>query len=397
MSQKRFRILQIFNRYLQYGGEEGSVLRIGDSLQEIADVGYFLSSSADVVNGSELDKAMAPILAFHNFKALREIEKYQNFGKFDLWQIHNTFPFLSPAVYQLAYKKKIPVVQYLHNYRMSCVNGYFLNHGETCTSCIDGNFTKAALTGCWHDSRIVSGYAGLILRRMRSLEVYTKNSAWIALSSKQKEIHARMGIPEKNIHIIPHFFVPNPTHKLPSTGKDVLYVGRLSREKGVHELLDAWKLVKASDSKLLLMGNGPEEASLKVRMLSEGIRNVEFVGFVPKGEQSGMWGRSAFSIVPSIWEDPLPTVVFEAWEHGRPVIATNVGGNQETVVDGVNGLKVEMRDPVQLAGAIDRLLTDRDLCVRLAEAGMQDILTKFTREEWLLKMNAVYNYCFEGT
>jgi len=394
MSINRLRILQVFNRYLQYGGEEGSVLRIGDALQDIADVGYFLSSSSDVVEAGFLMKAMAPILALHNFKAVRELERYQKAGKFHLWQIHNTFPFLSPAVYELAYKKHIPVVQYLHNYRMSCVNGYFLNHGKTCTSCIDGNFTKAAMTGCWRENKFFSGFAGLVLSRMRSLGVFEKNSAWIALSSKQKELHVRIGIPSENIHIVPHFFVPNPAHKLPLRGKDVLYIGRLSREKGVHELLDAWKLVKPSDSSLLLMGDGPEEKALADRIRLENIRNVELVGFVPKGTQEAVWARSAFSVVPSIWEDPLPTVIFEAWEHGRPVIATNVGGNQETIVHGVNGLKVEMANPSQLAEAIDTLLSDRDLCKRMADAGMEDIRTKFARDRWLLKMQAVYNFCF---
>jgi glycosyltransferase involved in cell wall biosynthesis len=393
MAKNRFRILQIFNRYLQYGGEEGSVLRIGDAMQEISDVGYFLGASSDILYGGIWQKVMAPVYALHNFKTIHDLKRYQFAANYHLWLIHNTFPFLSPSVYELAYKLQIPIVQYLHNYRMSCVNGYFLNHGKTCTSCIDGNFTTAALTGCWRDSRIVSGYAGLVLSRMRNLGVFEKNSAWIALSSKQKELHVRMGIPEEKIHIIPHFFVPNPANKLSANGKDVLYVGRLSREKGVHELLDAWKLVTASDSSLVLMGNGPEERPLAERIRSEKIRNVEFLGFISKEAQGAVWARSAFSVVPSIWEDPLPTVIFEAWEHGRPVIATNVGGNRETINDGVNGLKVEMSNPVQLAQAIDALLGDRALCNQMAEAGMEDIRTKYSRNQWLAKMQLVYNLC----
>ena len=157
--KRRPRVLQIFNRYLEYGGEQGSVGRIGDTLQQIADVEYFLTSSDQLLGGrtpEEMVKAAA--FAFHNPQVIGRLKRYQRIGRFDIWLIHNVFPAMSPSVYALAFKLGIPVVQYLHNYRMSCVNGFFLNHGETCTSCIHGNFSKAALTGCWHDSRLVSGW-----------------------------------------------------------------------------------------------------------------------------------------------------------------------------------------------------------------------------------------------
>ncbi|MFM8458136.1 MAG: glycosyltransferase, partial [Chthoniobacterales bacterium] len=234
--ERRLRILQIFNRYLEYGGEQGSVVRIGDSLQQSADVEYFLTSSDQLLGGKRPDELVkAAAFALHNPDTVRRLERYQKIGRFDLWQIHNVFPAMSPSVYGLAFKLGVPVVQYLHNYRMSCVNGFFLNHGQECTSCIHGNFSKAALTGCWHDSRLVSGWMGVVMMRVRAMGVFQKVSAWIAISNAQKNLHVRMGIPAERIHVLPHFFEPNPARFISESGRDVLFVGRLSKEKGVEQ------------------------------------------------------------------------------------------------------------------------------------------------------------------
>jgi glycosyltransferase involved in cell wall biosynthesis len=386
------RVLQLFNRYLQYGGEEGSVLRIGDALQEICDVGYFLSSSEKYTKGATLDFLKGPLVSLHNSEVMGRLSKCQSLGGYEVWQIHNTFPFMSPSVYGYAFQNNIPVIQYLHNYRMSCVNGYFLNHGKHCTSCIGGNFTKAALTGCWRDSRIVSGWAGLILTRMRSLGVFDNVSAWIALSRKQKEIHVSMGIPEERIHLIPHFYEIDPKRLIHEQGKDVLFIGRLSDEKGVHLLLDAWKIAGRAGSSLIYMGDGPELIPLKNRVSAEGIRNVRFLGFVKKEDQSEIWRQSAFAVVPSIWEDPLPTTVFESWERGRTVIASAMGGNRETVDHGETGMKFRNGDVQEFADAISFLLDSPAECVRMAAKGLEVLTSCYKKDDWMAKMRSVYRH-----
>jgi len=388
---RRPRVLQIFNRYLEYGGEQGSVFRIGDTLQQAAEVEYFTTSSEDLVGESTPeDMLRAAALALHNPRVTRRLERYQAVGRFDLWQIHNVFPAMSPSVYALAFRRRIPVVQYLHNYRMSCVNGYFLNHGETCTSCIQGNFLRAGLTGCWRESRATSAWMGLVLTRVRALGVFQKVTAWIALSRAQKELHVRMGIPAERIHLVPHFFEPDDKLRLTEPGRDVLFLGRLSLEKGVHELLDAWKLTQTGGAKLLLAGDGPERGALERRTAAEGIPQVEFLGFINKDHQAEVWRRAAFSVVPSVWQEPLPTVVFEAWERGRPVVVSDAGGLADIVDDGVDGLKVPMRDAVAWSQALSRMLSDVPGRVTMAEMGHRKLRSRYGKDAWLDKMKAVY-------
>ena len=389
--ERRPRVLQIFNRYLEYGGEQGSVGRIGDTMQEIADVEYFLTSSDQMLGRrTPEDMVKAAALAFHNPPVIERLKRYQKIGRFDIWLIHNVFPAMSPSVYALAFNLGIPVVQYLHNYRMSCVNGYFLNHGQTCTSCIHGNFTKAALTGCWRNSRLISGWMGVVMMRIRAMSVFRKVAAWVALSQRQKELHVEMGIPAERITINPHFFLRRADLFIDTPGRDVLFVGRLSKEKGVEQLLDAWKRTDRGEAKLLLAGDGPERAALENKIAAENIGGVEFLGFVAKEDQAAIWRRALFSVVPSIWQEPLPTVVFEAWERGRPVVVSDAGGLADSVQDGVDGLKVPMRDADAWAAAMGKFLGEPERCTAMARAGVSKLERDFTKEKWLERIEAIY-------
>ena len=390
--QGRPRVLQIFNRYLEYGGEQGSVGRIGDTMQEIADVEYFLTSS-DQLLGQRMPEEMvkAAALALHNPQVVERLKRYQKIGRFDIWLIHNVFPAMSPSVYALAFNLGIPVVQYLHNYRMSCVNGFFLNHGETCTYCIHGNFTKAALTGCWHNSRVVSGWMGAVMVRVRAMGVFRKVAAWIAISRAQKDLHVQMGIPAERIHVLPHFYEVDPERFIVEPGRDVLFVGRLSKEKGVEQLLDAWKRTDRGEAKLLLAGDGPERAALENKIVAEKIGGVEFLGFVAKEDQAAMWNRAAFSVVPSIWQEPLGLVVFEAWERGRGVVVSDAGGLADSVDDSISGFKVPMRDAEAWAAAMGKLLREPARSVEMARAGVAKLERDFTKEKWLERIGAIYD------
>jgi glycosyltransferase involved in cell wall biosynthesis len=388
---RRPRVLQIFNRYVEYGGEQGSVGRIGDALQQIADVEYFLTSSEQWLGRrTPEDLVKAAASAWHNPEVIDRLERYQKIGRFDAWQIHNVFPVMSPSVYALAFQLGVPVVQYLHNYRMSCVNGFFLNQGETCTSCIHGNFTKAALTGCWHDNRLVSGWMGAVMMRVRAMGVFEKVAGWIAISGAQKDLHVQMGIPAERIQVLPHFYEVDPARFIAEPGRDVLFVGRLSKEKGVEQLLDAWKRTDRGEAKLVLAGDGPERAALENKTAAEKIGGVEFLGFVAKEDQEALWKRAAFSVVPSIWQEPLGLVVLEAWERGRAVVVSDAGGLSDTVEEGVDGLKVPMRDAEAWARAIGGMLREPARCRAMAGAGLLKLRSDYTQEKWLKCIGNVY-------
>ena len=142
---------------------------------------------------------------------------------------------------------------------------------------------------------------------------------------------------------------------------EVLYAGRLSEEKGVLELVAA-----AGDLNLVVAGDGP----LRRRV-------PQARGFLPNDELQHLYARAAVVACPSRREG-FGVACLEAMAHGRPVVASAVGGLKDLVVDGETGLLVPPRDPQALRAALERLLADRDLRRRLGAAGRERARERFS-------------------
>jgi glycosyltransferase involved in cell wall biosynthesis len=145
---------------------------------------------------------------------------------------------------------------------------------------------------------------------------------------------------------------------------EVLYAGRLSAEKGVLELVEA-----ARGLRLVVAGDGP----LRERVPAA-------LGFVPHDELQGLYARAAVVVCPSRREG-FGVACLEAMAHGRPVVATDVGGLRDLVVDGETGIVVPPRDPAALRAALQRLLGDGDLRRRLGAAGRERARERFSWEQ----------------
>jgi glycosyltransferase involved in cell wall biosynthesis len=391
---RRLNILQLFSRYQYYGGEESSVYRIGDALQGPFDVEYLLASTSEMLGGTWRQKVTLPVSLFYNVEVARKLRRYQEVGRFDLWQVHNVFPAMSPVVYQQAFKLGVPLVHFLHNYRFGCTNGFLLNHEAICEKCIRGNFWPAIANKPWHDSRVASGVMGAVLAYTRSLDVFNKVAKWIAISHFQKSKHVEMGMPEEKIEVVYHFYerLKEPPPAAPQG--HALFVGRLSAEKGVMHLLEAWKIMNRPDRRLVVVGEGPELPRLKSHAEKSGLSNVSFPGFLPQEEQRQLWADAAFSIVPSIWYEPFGMVVLEAWSHARAVVAHEIGALPELIEDGRTGLLAKPDDPARLAEAIAKAFDQPEWMSEMGNAGRERLARDFNQVIWLDKMKAIYNSIF---
>jgi len=388
----RLRVLRIFGRYREYGGEEAAARRIHETLKPYMDGEWFESSTDAMLGTSFPARILAPFRVIHNERIGQELRRLQATRKFDAWEIHNVFPSLSPSVYAAGIRLGVPLIQYLHNYRLSCVNGMFLNHGKPCVRCINGNFFPAVQTKCWRNSRVACGFTGLALTRMRRLEVFRNVKAWIAISEAQKSLHIRMGIPAERIHVVPHFLEVTQ-HQVPPIGQDgyALFLGRLSVEKGVAQLLEAWRQVKYPGARLVIAGKGPEEEKLRAFARDKRLTNVEFRGFVPAEAQTDLWAGARFLVAPSIWEEPFGLVVLEAWAHGRPALTSDRGSFPEIINAG--GLLCSPDSPAELAAAIHKMFEPTDLISNMAAAGQKQLRTKFSRKSWINRIRSVYEQC----
>ena len=171
-----------------------------------------------------------------------------------------------------------------------------------------------------------------------------------AIAAQARELGAR------DVRVVP------PGIEIPAAGRreadppEVLFVGRLSAEKGIEDLLAA-----ADGLNLVVVGDGPLRAAVPTGL-----------GYVSREEVLDRYRRAAVVVCPSR-RDGFPVACAEAMAHGCAVVATAVGGLPDMIVDGETGLLVPPRDPRALRAAIDRLLADPDLRRRLGDAAREHI------------------------
>lgn len=385
------KILQIFASYLQYGGEEGSVHRIADSLRKEHEVSGFYCSTKEMLSTGPLGKFLVPIKAFRNDDVIQRLRELHESQSFDFWLVHNVFPAISPAAYDLADELGVPIIHYLHNYRFGCVNGFFFTEGADCRKCSAGSFIHGAVGKCWRDSYAQSSVMALLLARTRRKGLFEKVAKWIAISQAQKDLHVRMGIPADRIEVIHHFYTPQlppPPAPSPETGY-ALFIGRLSPEKGVGRLIDAWALLPGN-RELVIAGDGPSLPSLRSQVASLGLGNIRFAGFVDADAQKELWEGASFSVVPSLWQEPFGMVVLEAWARKRPVVAHRIGAMPELITDGVNGFLSGIEDPRQLSEALDRAFLAGDELPRMGANGYDLLGSHFGEGRWLGEISRVF-------
>jgi glycosyltransferase involved in cell wall biosynthesis len=187
--------------------------------------------------------------------------------------------------------------------------------------------------------------------------------------------------------------VPGLKQKLGFNEEDpvLMVVARLEPQKGHAVLMEAMTRIRQrfANARLICVGDGALRAELEQQVRSLGLGEaVRFVGYQPNVED---WLALAdVTVLPSYFEG-LPLVAVECLAAGRPLVATAVDGTPEVVIDGRTGLTVPAGDPVALAGAIVRLLSDRDLGGRLAHAGREWVLGRFSEEQQAERTAALYH------
>ena len=230
---------------------------------------------------------------------------------------------------------------------------------------------------------------GLITNHIRRLPLFERVFRWIAVSEAQKREHVRMGIPADKIKVIHHFLDVETPPLPPSRSPTAIFVGRLSPEKGVEKLLEAWKRVEGGERRLVILGDGPERTNLERK--ARELKGVEFVGFVTKKDQERYWQEALFSVVPSIWMEPFGMTILESWSNGRPVVGHAIGALPELIREGVDGTLANPKSVEDLARKLDGLLSNPKQAGAMGLAGRQHLEDYFSRRRWLKEISVIYD------
>ena len=356
------KILLVHNTYQQRGGEDSVVANELALLNDAGHQAELVSTANDTISGFAMT-IRAAAGAIYSSAGRRLVDDAIKRVRPDVVHVHNFFPLISPSVFHATAAAGIPSVWTLHNYRVTCANGLLFRDGRPCEDCIARPPLPAVMHRCYRGSLPGSAAVAASIGIHRSLSTWRKVDRFIALSEFARAKFIQAGLPEGRISVKPNS-VPEPDAEArPAERGGFVYVGRLSVEKGVDMLIEAWRSVAAP---LLIVGEGPDLPRLRAAASP----NVSFAGWMERNEVSRALASASAAIVPSIWYENCPMSVIEAFAHGTPVLASNIGALGEMVQHGENGFHFAAGDPHDLA-RLANFLIDRPEQLARAGAGAQ--------------------------
>ncbi|GAA2330667.1 glycosyltransferase family 4 protein [Dactylosporangium salmoneum] len=319
------KVVVAHNRYAS-GQPSGENVIVDAEIAQLGAAGIdvlpFLRSSDEIGTFSAAQKVLLPLSPIRNGESQRALTALIRAEKPDLVHLHNPYPLISPAIVKTAHANGLPVVHTVHNYRQVCAPGLYFRDGHICTECRGRAFPLPAITHtCYRGSKAQSAVMAATLAYHRG--TWKQVDHYIALTDRIAEHLADFGIPAGRITVKPNG-IPD-AGAAPGPGTGFLYAGRLTPEKGLELVLDAWSRHPDGElGTLRIVGDGPLRPAAE-RAAAER-RDVTYVGPLDNAAVRAEIAGAACVIAASTWHDVLPTIILEALSGGRPVLVTDRGG-----------------------------------------------------------------------
>jgi len=311
----------------------------------------------------------------------------------DLVHFHNTFPLIGLAGYQAAARAGVPIIQTLHNFRLLCPSSSFLRKGRVCQLCANRSFAWPAIRhACYQHNSLASGVVAIDnYWNLRNKIKHT--SQFIALTEHARNIFVSSGFPQQKLALKPNFVRLDPGEQT-TVGPEVLYVGRLSEEKGINVLLEAW-MQHAAPYPLKIVGDGP--LGHQVAAASQKNPFIQWLGQLSHEDTIAEIKKANVLVMPSICFETFGRTTIEAFATGLPVVASNLGAMAEIVLDGVTGLRFEPGNPLDCLEKIRMIAENSQLRQQLARAARQEYLNRYSADSNYQILLQIYESAIAGS
>jgi glycosyltransferase involved in cell wall biosynthesis len=365
------KILICHNYYARRSGEESVVERESALLKEKGhSVSIFSYDNRDAQN---MNPAGLGLRALYSRQTGRDLMSILRETEFDIAHVHNTWLLMSPTVYKYLWQDGIPVVKTVHNYRWLCPVATFYRDGIRCHDCVEkiGGVLHGIVHKCYLDSLSGSSTASARLFLHRDLlQTFNKYIDVIVVQNnfvKEKLIAA--GFPAERMAVKGNFLKRDEIVQS-APGDFYIAAGRLEPAKGLATLLDA---CEETGIRTKIFGEGPMHDWLQGQIESRFAQNqnVQLMGYVSRQELLDNFATTRALIFPSEWYESYPISIVEAMAHGKPVIASNIGGMLSIVDDGMNGLLFEVGNSHALASKLNMLWEDDNLYEKLSRGARE--------------------------
>jgi glycosyltransferase involved in cell wall biosynthesis len=381
----------LHNHYQQPGGEDQVFTAEGDLLEARGHhVLRYISHNDRIADMSRPALAKATIW---NSAAYREVRALIQRERPHVAHFHNTFPLLSPAAYYAARAERVPILQTLHNYRLLCPNALFYRDGGVCEDCLGKMIPWPGVAhACYRSSHSSSAVVAAMLTTHRAMGTWNGAvDAYIALTEFARQKFVQGGLPARKTFVKPNFVFPDPG---PGKGRGeyVLFVGRLSQEKGVDTMLAAWQRL-GMKVPLKIVGDG--ELAPRVEEAAGRHDGVEWLGRQSKDGVLALMKDARTLIFPSVWYEGFPMVIAEAYAVGLPVIASDLGSMASLIAPGRTGLLFRSGDPDHLAAQVKWASVHPAEVEGMREGARREFEAHYTAERNYELLTAIYGAIIE--
>jgi glycosyltransferase involved in cell wall biosynthesis len=351
----------------------------------------FFISCVDYNNlGGVVDKTKSAVNILYSFEAKRKISLLLKIIKPDIIHLNNFAHQITPSILDEIKKYNIPTVMTMRDYKMVCPTYSMLVNGVSCEKCKFGRFYHCALNRCSKGSLIKSLInVGEMYLHHKILRIYDKIDVFIAPSRFLMDKVKEMGMIGEVVHLSNCVDIEVFQPAYGWQDNSIVYLGRLSHEKGVCTLIDAVKDIKKV--RLKIVGDGPLKGSLQGKIQSEKITNVNFLGYKAGQELHEEIRRSMFLVIPSECYENNPRSVIEAFALGKPAIGARIGGIPELVQDWKTGLTYTSGDVDDLKDKIQLMLNNADKISEMGQNARRYVEDEFTANVHYNKLISIYD------
>jgi glycosyltransferase involved in cell wall biosynthesis len=337
------RILLVHNYYQLRGGEDVVVEQELALLKAKGHTAELFSVHNDSIQGLAQKAITGALVVYNPWAKAALAEKLRDFRP-DVVHVHNFFPKLSPSIFDACRAAGIPSVMTLHNFRILCPTSILFHHGEICERSLKHSAMWALPQRVYKSSLMAT------LPLVAMVDIHKWLGTWqrkvdvlIALTDFAKAKFVEGGLEADRI-VVKGNAVADPLNGVtPDTGTrhGALFVGRLSEEKGIASLLDAWKGVNYP---LRIAGDGP------LRHLVQAAQGESVIYLGPQSREQvyAEMRRAAFLVLPSVCYEMFPMTLVEAYANGLPVLANDLGGLKSLLDDGGTGVAFKPGDPADI-------------------------------------------------
>ncbi|MFY9242535.1 MAG: glycosyltransferase family 4 protein [Polaribacter sp.] len=339
------KILFIHTRYQLKGGEDVVFDLEKNALSDIHQVETLYFRNEKGVFG-----ALEFLTSIWNFKKNSIVKKKIESFSPDIIHLHNWHFATGPLIIRGIKKKKIPLVITLHNFRLICPSATLFHNKELFTKSLNQNFPwRAVQNKVYRNSYLLTFWLASIVWFHKKIGTWKMVDAFICPSPFMVELFnsSILNIDKKRFTVKPNFSEEFKKAEPLKPKKHFLYVGRLSEEKGINVLLQAFKNTKDI---LKIVGTGPLKKLVEESCLE--YKNIIYLGFLSKEEIAIQMQQANALIFPSIWHEPFGLAIIEAFSNNCAIIASNIGAPKALVKNGKNGFHFDSNNPNSLLNAL---------------------------------------------